>query len=593
MLNGLERLEYRGYDSAGIAVIDGGRLDVVKTDGRISTLIEKTDGGRSLGGSIGIGHTRWATHGAPGIRNAHPHLSADGRFAAVHNGIIENYVELRRELTDEGYKFVSETDTEVIPQLIQKYYNGDLPAAVRAAVNRLDGSFALGIISTEHPDELIAVRRFSPLLIGVGDGTNYIASDVTALIERTRSVIYLEDDDIAVIKPDRIEIRDKNGCAAERQITRINWDVGAAEKGGFDHFMMKEIAEQPRALRQTIDARVRGREIFFEGISLDAEKLSRIRKINIVACGSAYHAGVVGKYVFEELLRIPTEPDIASEFRYRNPICDENTLTVILSQSGETADTLAAMNEAKAKGSHTLAIVNVVGSSIAKAADDVIYTWAGPEIAVATTKGYTTQLAVLYLFAIWAARLLKTAPESETERLFDGLIAVPEQVEEIIGSKTEQLKKLAKQVGAPEALFFIGRNTDYAIALEGSLKLKEISYVHSEAYAAGELKHGTIALIEPGRTVVALACCDRLFDKLMSNIREVRARGAHIIGCATEGSTAIENEADEVIRIPKIHPLLTPCLEVVPFQIFAYYVALYKGCDIDKPRNLAKSVTVE
>ena len=592
LLDGLERLEYRGYDSAGIAVLDGGTFRIEKTTERIKNLKDKTDEGRKLPGTDGIGHTRWATHGAPSYENAHPHTSSSGKFAVVHNGIIENYIQLKEELMADGVTFKSETDTEVIPQLIEKYYDGDFLGAVQKAVARLDGSYALGILCTDCPGMLIAAKKFSPLIIGLAKDANSIASDVTAIVSHTKDILYIEDGETAVITPDSVKLYAADKSEVKRETSVINWDIAAAEKSGYDHFMMKEIMEQPAAVSQTIDSRIKGRDIVFEGLKLDGEKLKNTDRIEIVACGSAYHAGMVGKYVFEELLRIPTNVDYASEFRYRNPIINNKTLTVIISQSGETADTLAALKEAKRRGSHTLAIVNVVGSSIAKAADDVIYTWAGPEIAVATTKGYSTQLSVLYLLAVWAARQLKSADSERIERLFDEMTKLPELIERVIMNEPK-IKEMAKQCGDPKSLFFIGRNIDYAVSLEASLKLKEISYIHSEAYAAGELKHGTISLIEEGRTVIALACYEQLFEKLLSNIKEVKARGANVIACAVEGHTEVASEASQVIYVPRTDPLLLASLEVVPFQIYAYYVALYKGCDIDKPRNLAKSVTVE
>lgn len=592
LLDGLERLEYRGYDSAGVAVLDKNEFKTIKTVERIKTLKDKVEKAGDVCGCTGIGHTRWATHGAPSDANAHPHISADGSFAVVHNGIIENYIALREELKADGVIFKSDTDTEVIPNLIQKYYNGDFFAAVSKAVSRLDGSYALGIICRECPDTLIAVRKFSPLIIGLSKNSNFIASDVTAIVSHTKDIVYIEDGEIAVLTPDSVNIYDADKNFIERAVSHISWDVAAAEKGGYDHFMMKEIMEQPNAVKQTVDSRIKNGEIVFEGLKLNREKLEKIKNIDIIACGSAYHAGMVGKYVFEELLRIPTTVDYASEYRYRNPITGENTLTIIISQSGETADTLAALKEAKKRGSHTLSIVNVVGSSIANASDDVIYTWAGPEIAVATTKGYTTQLSVLYLIAIWAARLLKTTDSARTDRLLEEVQKLPELMESVLKNEPK-VKEMAKHCGNPQSLFFIGRNIDYAVSLEASLKLKEISYIHSEAYAAGELKHGTISLIEEGRTVIALACYEELFEKLLSNIKEVKARGAYVIACAHEGHTEIAAEAEEVIYIPKSDPLLLATLEVIPFQLYSYYVALYKDCDIDKPRNLAKSVTVE
>ena len=587
MLDGLEKLEYRGYDSAGIVVLDGGVLKLEKTTERIKNLKDKTDDGKNVSGNIGIGHTRWATHGVPSFANAHPHTSGDKKFAVVHNGIIENYIQLREELKADGVEFVSETDTEVVPQLLQKYYEGDFFAAVAKTIARLEGSYALGILCADCPDTLIAVRKFSPLIVGLSDDANFIASDVTAIVSHTKDIMYIEDGEIAVITPDGVKLYDSDKNEIDRKPSVIDWDISAAEKGGYDHFMMKEIMEQPNAVKQTVESRIKGREIVFEGIKLDT-----LERIEIIACGSAYHAGMVGKYVFEELLRIPTNVDLASEYRYRNPITNEKTLTIIISQSGETADTLAALKEAKRLGSHTLSIVNVVGSSIANASDDVIYTWAGPEIAVATTKGYATQLSVLYMIAVWAARLLKSTDSDRIERVFDDLLKLPELIEKVL-CEEPKIKELASRLGDPTSLFFIGRNIDYAVSLEASLKLKEISYIHSEAYAAGELKHGTISLIEEGRTVIALACYEDLFEKLFSNVKEVKARGAYVIACATEGHTEIAKESEEVIYIPKVDPLLLASLEVIPFQMYSYYVALFKGCDIDKPRNLAKSVTVE
>lgn len=592
LLNGLERLEYRGYDSAGIAVLNKDKFTINKTVKRIKTLIDSTDNGKNVEGTIGIGHTRWATHGAPTSFNAHPHLSDDFKFAVVHNGIIENYLELRAELEKDGIVFKSETDTEVVPQLLQKYYKGDFLDAVKKTVARLNGSYALGIICTDYPDTLIAAKQFSPLILGIGKEEKYIASDVTAVVSHTRDVIYIDDGEIAVLTPDTYAVYGKDGKEIEKPLNHIDWDVCAAEKGGWDHFMMKEIHEQPRAVQQTVESRIKDGRVDLELVNLNADILKNIRRICIVACGSAYHAGVVGKYVLEEMLRIPVDCDVASEFRYRRPIIDKNTLAIVISQSGETADTLAALREAKENGAHTLAIVNVVGSSIAKAADDVIYTWAGPEIAVATTKGYTTQLAVLYLLGIWCADILKTVPESELNIMLAAIRSLPEKIEEIL-TQNDKIKSLAKRCAGVQSLFFIGRNIDYAVALEASLKLKEISYIHSEAYAAGELKHGTISLIEDDRTVIALAGYEDLMDKLISNIKEVKARGAYVLACAVDGNTSIESVADETIYIPRTYPLFLASLEVIPFQLYAYYAALENHCDIDKPRNLAKSVTVE
>ena len=592
LLEGLERLEYRGYDSAGVALLHRGRFRVSKTTERIGDLKAKTDKGRALKGSIGIGHTRWATHGGPSAENAHPHLSEDGRFAVVHNGIIENYADLKAELQRHGIEFSSETDTEVVPNLISFYYKGNFLEAVLRAVSRLSGSYSLGILCCDYPDTLIAVRHFSPLIVGLGSESNFLASDVTALISHTKRVAYLEDGELAVLNPNHVEFYSSEGRPIHKESSFVNWDLAAAEKGGYNHFMMKEIMEQPQAVRETVEPRIKNGRVVFEDIGLDEERLKTFNKIAIVACGSAYHAGVVGKYVIEELLRLPVEIDLASEFRYRNPIIDHKTLVIVISQSGETADTLAALRESKARGAHILSIVNVVGSSIAKASHSLLYTWAGPEIAVATTKGYTTQVALLYLFAIWAADILSTTPKAQLEEMLEGLCRIPEAIEACLEERG-RIKDMARRSCYIGSIFFIGRNIDYAVALEASLKLKEISYIHSEAYAAGELKHGTISLIEHGTTVIALAGFKPLADKLISNIKEVKARGAFVVACATEGNEEISNESDEVIYLPPVHPLLFPLVEVIPFQLYAYYVAVCKDCDVDKPRNLAKSVTVE
>ena len=592
LLEGLHKLEYRGYDSAGIAVIEDSVINTIKTVGRIKALLEQTNAGALTPGFVGIGHTRWATHGAPSVENAHPHLSGERKFAVVHNGIIENYSALREQLKSEGFNFASETDTEVVPHLLAKYYNGNLLETVGKVVNMLEGSFALGIICTDFPDTLVAARRFSPLIIGVSETANIIASDVTAIASVTKDIIYLEDNEIAVLTPDKAEVFDISGKKIAKEFSKISWDVSAAEKGGFEYFMMKEIHEQPHAIKQTLSGRIKGGEVVFEDFSLTTEKLKTINRIVIIACGSAYHAGIVGKYVIEEMVRIPCEVDLASEFRYRKPIIDDKTLTVVISQSGETADTLAALNEAKRLGSHTISVVNVVGSSIAKASDDCIYTWAGPEIAVATTKGYSTQVAVMYLFAAWLAKHLGTKDDEYIKDFLAEVKALPQKVEELL-SLEDLLKEMAKRSVNESSLFFIGRNIDYAVSLEASLKLKEISYIHSEAYAAGELKHGTISLMEEDRTVFALTCYSALSEKILSNIKEVSARGAYVITCANEGDTAFETASNQMIYVPRVHELLVASTEVIPFQIYAYYVAYHKGCDIDKPRNLAKSVTVE
>ena len=593
LLEGLRRLEYRGYDSAGVAVQDdGGQIRAVKASGRLEHLCTMTREGAAVPGTCGIGHTRWATHGAPTTMNAHPHLSNDGRFAIVHNGIIENYAELREELKARGFVFHSETDTEVVVHLLDMYYDGDLKKAVIRTTARLEGSYSLGVLCAEKPGELIAVKCASPLVLGVGAGENFFASDITALLPYTRTVVELEDGEFADLTPEGMHFFDSAGKEIQKTPTRVVWSMEAAEKGGYEHFMLKEIMEQPRALKATIEPRIREGRIQLEGFALTKEELQGIRRVVITACGSAYHAGCVGRYVMEELTRIPVEVDIAGELRYRHPIIDEHTLVIVISQSGETADTIAALKECKNLGARTLAIVNVVGSTVAKLAHSVLYTWAGPEIAVATTKGYTTQLAVLTLLAVYMAGELGRLDETRYARLVEGIAALPERSQRAI-DLNRRMETLAQKYHSTDSLFFIGRNLDYAVAMEASLKLKEISYIHSEAYAAGELKHGTIALIDQGRLVVALACHTALFDKLMSNVKEVKARGARVLGVVQEGEHRIFAEADDALLVPQTDPLLLPIPEIIPLQLFAYYVAKAKGCDIDKPKNLAKSVTVE
>ena len=592
LLEGLKRLEYRGYDSAGIAVQDDGRISTFKCSGLLENLYKLTDSGKNVYGVCGIGHTRWATHGAPTATNAHPHMSNDGHFAVVHNGIIENYAELREELRAHGYVFQSETDTEVIVNLLEMYYDGNFKRTVMKTIARLEGSYAIGIICDDHPGELMAVKNGCPLILGIGADENFFASDVTALIGHTRTVIYLDEGEFASITPDKISVYDCTGREIHKSASRVLWNTEAAEKGGYEHFMLKEIMEQSRAIKATIDPRIRDGRIELEGFGLTDEELRDIDKIVITACGSAYHAGCVGRYVIEELCRIPVQVELASELRYRNPIIDSHTLLIVVSQSGETADTIAALKECAARGAKTLAIVNVVGSTISKLAQGVLYTWAGPEIAVATTKGYTTQLAVLDLIAVYIAQKLGRIDEARYNELIAGICALPERCQRAIDLNA-QTQRLAKLYHGQSALFYIGRNLDYAACLEASLKLKEISYIHSEAYAAGELKHGTIALIDDKQLVVALACQTRLFEKLMSNIKEVKARGAQVLALAQEGERRIFAEADEVLLVPATDPLLLPIPEIVPLQLFAYYVAKDNGCDIDKPKNLAKSVTVE
>ncbi len=592
LLEGLEKLEYRGYDSAGVAVFSENGIRVAKAKGRLRVLSELIEGGKAVAGTLGIGHTRWATHGAPSDVNSHPQTSEGGKFAVVHNGIIENYLYLKNHLMRRGVQFVSETDTEVVAQMLEYYDRGNILETIAKVISKVEGSYALGIISTEYPDRLFCVRKDSPLIIGVGAGENFIASDIPAILSHTRDIYRLKDNEIAVLTRDAVEFFNPDAEPVEKTIEHIEWDIEAAEKGGYEHFMMKEICEQPKAVRDTIAPRIRNGRVVLDDITLTAEQLRNFTKICIVACGTAYHVGVVAKYAFEELLRIPVEVDVASEFRYRKPIIDERTLMIIISQSGETADTLAALREAKRAGCRVLSIVNVVGSTIANESDDVIYTWAGPEISVASTKAYSTQLAVIYLLTLYIGEKLGRLSAEELDRYIDELQQIPELIEKMLAHK-ENIQFFASRYFNAGDMYFIGRNVDYAASLEASLKLKEISYIHSEAYAAGELKHGPISLIEDGTLVIALATDGRLFDKMMSNIREVKARGAVVLGLATEDRTEIAEQTDMVFYIPKISPFMLPSLSVIPMQLFAYYVASMKGCDIDKPRNLAKSVTVE
>ncbi len=592
LLEGLSKLEYRGYDSAGIATLYDGKISVSKAKGRLAVLVEKTNGGADVPGTMGIGHTRWATHGEPSDENAHPHVSMDGRFSVVHNGIIENYIPLKKKLMSKGFEFTSETDTEVIAHLFEYYYKGDIIDAMIKVIDRVEGSYAIGVLCADYPDRFVAVRKASPMIIGLGEGENFIASDVTAILGHTRNIYYLEDDEIVVLKKDEVTVYNTDKEEVEKEVFTVNWDVSAAEKGGYEHFMMKEIEEQPKALRETISPRIKDGKVVLDDISLTTEDIKNIRKVFIVACGSAYHVGVVGKYVIEKMCRIPVEVQVASEFRYCDPIVGKNDLVIVISQSGETADTLAALKEAKNHGARILSIVNVVGSAIANASDDVIYTWAGPEIAVATTKAYSTQLAVMYLISIYMAEKLGMVTSGEYAEFVSAVESLPDKVAEILENK-EQVQYLASKFYNCHSIFFIGRNLDYAVSLEGSLKLKEISYIHSEAYAAGELKHGTISLIEDGTLVIALATGSELFDKTVSNVKEVKARGAVVMGVTTTAHKDMETVADHVIELPAINETLLPSLSVIPLQLFGYYVASLKGCDIDKPRNLAKSVTVE
>lgn len=592
LLSGLEKLEYRGYDSAGICVYDGEKLNVFKAKGKLKILSDMIDGGKAVKGTVGIGHTRWATHGEPSDANSHPHLSDSGKFAVVHNGIIENYIKLKDHLIRRGVKFYSETDTEVIAQLLDYYYTGDIIDTVIKVLSKVNGSYALGIICLDNPDQIIAVRKESPLIIGLGKNENYIASDIPAILEKTRDIYRLDADEIAIITSSDVKIINTDKDEVKKEVQHINWDISAAEKGGYETFMFKEIMEQPKAFRDTINPRIKDNRIVFDEINLTPEQFKSFKKICIVACGSAYHVGVVAKYVFEQTLRIPVEVDVASEFRYRNPIVDDKTLVIVISQSGETADTLAALREAKSHGAYILSIVNVVGSAIANESDDVVYTWAGPEIAVATTKAYSTQLAVVYLLTIYFGDILGTISETDYKKYLSELRLIPDKIEQILKNK-EDIQYFASQQFDNRDIFFIGRNLDYALSLEGSLKLKEISYIHSEAYAAGELKHGTISLIEDGTLVVALATHENLFEKTMSNVVEVKSRGAVVLGLTCENHPEIEKSVDFAFYIPKTCDIMLPSLAVIPLQLFAYYVASLKGCDIDKPRNLAKSVTVE
>ena len=592
LMDGLSKLEYRGYDSAGVAVMQDGEIKIKKSKGRLAVLQEKLDSGEPLSGVMGIGHTRWATHGEPSDTNSHPHLSRSGRFAVVHNGIIENYMKLRQMLINKGFEFISETDTEVIAQLVEYYYNGNIIETLTKVVERVEGSYALGILCADNPDSFVAVRKESPLIVGLGEGENFIASDVPAILAHTRDVYFLENDEIVLLDAENVKVYNLDGEEIKKESYHVEWDISAAEKGGYEHFMFKEIMEQPRVIRDTVQPRIRDGKIVLDDISLTAEYIKGINKIYIVACGSAYHVGVVGKYVIEAMTRVPVEVTVASEFRYMNPIVDDKTLTVVISQSGETADTIAAMREAKRLGSRTFAIVNAVGSAIAREADDVLYTWAGPEISVATTKAYSTQVTAIYLLSLYIAQELNMIDDETLKTKIDALEKLPENIQKILDNK-EQIQYMASQYYNAKNVFFLGRTLDYAVALEGSLKLKEISYIHSEAYAAGELKHGPIALIEQGTVVVALCTVNKLFDKMLSNIKEVKARGAVLIAIAEEGHTDIEHEADHVIYLPKCDELALPSEAVIPLQLFSYYIASLKGLDIDKPRNLAKSVTVE
>ena len=598
LLDGLAHLEYRGYDSAGVAVISAqGKLQVEKAVGRLKVLSEQIHGGADLEGCIGLGHTRWATHGAPNIINSHPHVSENGKFAVIHNGIIENYVEIKEFLIGQGIRFKSETDTEVVAQLLEFYYNEchDFLEAVGRVLRRIEGAYALGMLCADCPDRIIAARKDAPLLLGYGKGCNFLASDVTAIIKHTRDVAYMEDGEVAVLTRDGIEVYDALEQKVEKKHFTIDWEVSAAEKGGYQHFMLKELMEQPEALRRAISPRIKDGRVIFDDLKLPVEKMREFTRIFIVACGSSYHVGMIGKYNLEHLLRRNVEVVLASEFRYSDPIVDDKSLVIVISQSGETLDTMAALREAKKRGGYILSIVNVVGSSIARESDDVLYTWAGPEIAVATTKAYSTQLAVLDMIGLAFGEVLGTVKKEEYDEAVAELQKLPEKMEQFLASEScEAIPKYASQYFNHNSVFFIGRNLDYALGLEGSLKLKEISYIHSEAYASGELKHGTISLIEDGTLVIALGTYAPLFDKAMSNVVEVKARGADVLALATESHHGeMAKTVENVITIPDTAQMLLPSLGVVPLQLLAYYIALQRGCDIDKPRNLAKSVTVE
>jgi glucosamine--fructose-6-phosphate aminotransferase (isomerizing) len=594
LIEGLKKLEYRGYDSAGIAVFTGQGLEVTKTVGRLVNL-ENRLSGEPLRGTVGIGHTRWATHGKPSDLNSHPHTDNSLKFSVVHNGIIENYLELKEELMHQGHRFLSETDTEVISHLISVEYDGDIVKAVQRAVKKMRGAFALGVLTEFEPDRLVAVRYASPLIIGVGEGEKYIASDIPAILEHTRDIYILNDGEMAILTRDHVELVSIEGNPIDKEIFHVDWDLMTAEKGGYDHFMLKEIHEQPKAYRDTMRGRISedGRSVVLPELKITPEQLRGINRVHIVACGTAMHAGLVGKNVIESLARIPVETDVASEYRYRSPIITPDTLVIVVSQSGETADTLAALREAQRCGARVLAITNVVGSSVAREADDVIITLAGPEIAVASTKAYSSMLIAFYLFGLYWAQTVGSQDEAAVANVLAAMDALPDQVQQIL-AQAEVLKEVAETISHHSSLFFIGRGIDYAVALEGSLKLKEISYIHSEAYAAGEMKHGTLALIEEGTPVIALLTQADLYEKMLSNIKETKARGADVLGIINEGQEVeVAKSVDRQFAIPRTLPMLTPALSVVPLQLLSYYASLALGHDVDKPRNLAKSVTVE
>ncbi len=593
LIEGLEKLEYRGYDSAGVAFAEGSSIKFLKKMGKLTVLRESLNG-HNYRAAAGIGHTRWATHGRPSDLNAHPHSDCTGRFAVVHNGIIENYFSLKEWLQLQGHVFRSETDTEVLPHLVEHFYDGNLETAVLEAVAKLEGSFAIAVVTSHEPDKVVAFRQDSPLIVGLGRGENFLASDIPAILKHTRRTYVLNDGEMAVLEAGRVRVLDRQGNEIIKGVTEVKWKAEQAERGGYEHFMLKEIYEQPRALRDTLSGRITpdGSEVVLDEVSISPEEIEGLKKIHITACGTAYHAGLVGKYIIEKLVRLPVEVDIASEFRYRQPIIEPGTLVVVISQSGETADTLAALREARRQGARVVAVTNVVGSSVAREADGIIYTWAGPEIAVASTKAYTTQLVSMYLLALYLAKGRGTVDPDEIKEIILGLQKIAGKAQSILSNSAE-VKVFAGELASCRDIFFIGRGLDYAVAMEGSLKLKEISYLHAEAYAAGELKHGTLALIEDNVPVVALVTQEGTFDKMVSNIQEVNARGASVVALATDGLKGVEKVTGKVVYIPKTHPLLTPVLAVIPLQLLAYHAAVARGCDVDKPRNLAKSVTVE
>ena len=594
LLDGMAKLEYRGYDSAGIAIIGPeNAIKIQKKVGRLANLeaIVKADPNE---GTVGIGHTRWATHGRPSDMNAHPHASEDGKFAVVHNGIIENYMPLKEELIEKGYHFKSETDTEVVAHLLEDMYDGDFVSTVRRMLDRVDGAYALEIICADEPDKIICTKKENPLVIGLGKGENFVASDIPAIINYTRDTYILNDGELAIVTRDNVSVFDRAGHAIDKEVFHVSWNAEAAEKGGYEHFMLKEIHDQPKAVRDTFGTHISedGKTVIFDELNWTADDVAAFNKILIVACGTAYHAGLVTKQYIENLARIPVSVEIASEYRYSNPLTDDKTLCIVISQSGETSDTLAALKEAKRHGAKSLAITNVVGSSISREADNTVYTWAGPEISVASTKAYTTQLVAGLLFAVYLGQLNGKMDPAVGEEIICGIKNLPTLIHEIF-EVDEDMKAFAKHYGFKSDAFFLGRAIDYAVAMEGALKLKEISYIHAEAYAGGELKHGTLALIEEGVPVIALATQEDVYDKMISNIREVKAREAVVIGIGMKGDEELSKHVDHTIYVPRANKFIAPILAVVPLQLLAYYAAITRGADVDKPRNLAKSVTVE